>query len=705
MRTAHAAISLLASGALLCAGITSAQGAPAAKHLIGEFVVAEASDGAQYAAVATDAGFVPVADDTAGLEPGQQVRAQVEAAPGGRVATELVALPSTQAAAPQKVTAKARKHTVTIVTATQKGTPGKPVSVAAAKKAVKAADRYWRAQGKGVSFKIVKTKANVHLKSSCADPWKLWDEAAKKAKFKPGDGKHLVVFLPRAANPSKGCSYGLGSVGSGVASGGYSYQVSGAWGTTAHELGHNLSFQHAQGFEDKTGEARKGKNVVEYGDYYSVMGYGHGNISARDLLRVGLIAKKNIREYSKTKTVTLRALDAKAGLGSKLKTVKVTDPNTGLDYWLEYRPNLGWDRTSAFHTTAGVLVRTDNPKKTNASVLVDTRKRSGRSTDAALTRGRSWTSAGNGVKVSVISTGSKSAKVKIVVKRAKNVPAVKFTAAKSGTFHTATTLKVTTDKKIDGKVKFVAEFDDDQRVTIKTVAVKKGKATFSWSPSDKFAGYGKYVTLTATLTPKSKKLKKVTAKRAFTLTARTPKIAATDTGTSLDVRVTGGTRKPTGWVEYTATPTTGAKKTSQALLSSGRASIRTSDWAAGVWKVKVTYQGDSPGAHLRTWKPTSTTFTVTIIKRETVTVAAEELDSTTDGHKRIRFTYTAKSGSRVPTGTVKVALPSDGGWRTEAELKNGSVIFELPYDRSDPRWVVDYSGDQYFDGSRLWFAF
>lgn len=276
---------------------------------------------------------------------------------------------------------------------------------------------YWADQSAGrVTFSLAATPTRYTTALTCEDPWALWDEAGKAAGFPGGRRAHLVVVLLDEEDPAKKCGYGVGSVGWGVDAGGVS-SIANAddLSLVAHEVGHNLSFEHANALECTTAPRQDFADaapqdpcdVREYGDLLDVMAAAlpqPGAVSAMARARVGFLDADERRSVSLlgTSVVDLAPLAGDPGTG--VKDVGVTDPRTGVVYRLENRSATGRDqgRLGLFGARPGLRVlRADGGG--NATLALDATP-TARATDKidldrALPDGDVWRSASGGVEV------------------------------------------------------------------------------------------------------------------------------------------------------------------------------------------------------------------------------------------------------------------------------------------------------------------
>jgi len=189
----------------------------------------------------------------------------------------------------------------------------------------------------------------------------IWSEAAARfgrttSSYFSGAGRHLVVILPQECLASMGV--GLGSVGS-MHSGGLVRVVEykdTLKPTLAHELGHNLGLGHSN-VDYCHGAASESTSCTEYSysDAYSVMGYawvGYPALPAlpapmRDTLGAyapGTEMDLPGYEDSRGGTYTLKPATDSAGL----RSIRIDDPLSDLEYFVEYRTGGGADAGAVY---------------------------------------------------------------------------------------------------------------------------------------------------------------------------------------------------------------------------------------------------------------------------------------------------------------------------------------------------------------------
>ncbi|MGY1917088.1 hypothetical protein [Blastococcus sp. SYSU DS0973] len=210
----------------------------------------------------------------------------------------------------------------------------------------------------------------------CADPLALWQEAATRAGWTAGPDKHLLMYVPEG---SSGCSYGLGTIGTGsTGSGGLAYVRATRTSLIAHEFGHNLGLGHASHLQCAAVVDGAPCHIRSYYDMYDVMGVSWeevGSLGAPHAAQLGVLPPEAAPTLAAGAASTRFSLSP-VGVRTGTRAIRLADSD-GDVYWLEYRTATG--RDSYLGTAAnwpgletGVLLRrTGGTDGENTSFLLD----------------------------------------------------------------------------------------------------------------------------------------------------------------------------------------------------------------------------------------------------------------------------------------------------------------------------------------------
>jgi len=252
---------------------------------------------------------------------------------------------------------------------------------------VRGASSYWSdVTSGGVTLNLAKIAGPYVSAYDCSDYLGMWNEAKLRVGFPynvplPPDTS-VVIELPKSSASS--CGYGLGTVGESPNDSGSAYVADDVWPVLAHELGHNMSLQHADALRcptaadsaySTTSSDWTGTNCKEdgYGDGQDVMSASRTGfapfLSAPQSLRTGFSPPEaaTVINAVGTRNVTLLPL---AG-GTGVRAAEVVNPTTGVTYYVEYRTAAGRDLLNVYDgVKTGVRVLRYNPE-TGTTVLLD----------------------------------------------------------------------------------------------------------------------------------------------------------------------------------------------------------------------------------------------------------------------------------------------------------------------------------------------
>lgn len=313
---------------------------------------------------------------------------------------------------------------------------------------------YWIGESKGAipTFPIASLQRYTTAEL-CRNTDELWADAASRAGqgngsgYFDGSGRHLLVITGPECQ-SAGPGLGLGTVGASLHEGGATYLANvddTMLPSAVHELGHNMSLDHAfvREYDNPAAGGDAGNSAdYEYEDLYSPMGFAVTGYPTPPALGPGAREALGFSTAS-----TLRRVEAPAsgssvtevtvgsGAGAGLTGLRVADPLNGRVYFVEYRDGTGREAGSAYtalddgclpecpygygsgvHITRAGRLPVDQGSGlatyglSLATDLADPNQR-----ELALDAGESFRSASGGVLVEVRATASGSATLNIVL--------------------------------------------------------------------------------------------------------------------------------------------------------------------------------------------------------------------------------------------------------------------------------------------------
>jgi hypothetical protein len=256
--------------------------------------------------------------------------------------------------------------TVTAATGDDSATPPDEASIRAA--IAQLHDYWWEESGHTVDVTLAGIETTSLAQASCVPTTVLntVHTSAFGGRFAryawAGTNEHLIVMSRETCGTTATAFGTVGGDGGEVFS---SYGAGTALGVPVllHEFGHNLGFGHAgagmcrstTSFDGAASDYRYATStdspaacpVLEYGDFLDIMGYSvsssRPHLSSVQKVRAGYLTDvTTLTGAGTTRQVTVASLDGAA----KGRALKVVDPVSGQDYYVEYRTATGTDATS-----------------------------------------------------------------------------------------------------------------------------------------------------------------------------------------------------------------------------------------------------------------------------------------------------------------------------------------------------------------------
>ena len=233
---------------------------------------------------------------------------------------------------------------------------------------------------------------------STAGPGALADDArdaARKAGFEPGNYNRIIVSHTTVPGYDWG---GLAGVG-----GSQTWLQSYGLGVTAHELGHNEGFLHANFWQPaaaSTGTDGPGANI-EYGNIYDTMGSGGGQFGTLFKAQAGWLPDTAIHAITTNGVYRLYPCDVAARTPGRFYAANVRK-DFARDYWLEFR-----NRPTDASTRAGLLLNWSPWTGSDGGPqLLDTTPATASRNDSAVVIGRTFSDRLAGVHITPLSRGA-----------------------------------------------------------------------------------------------------------------------------------------------------------------------------------------------------------------------------------------------------------------------------------------------------------
>lgn len=178
--------------------------------------------------------------------------------------------------------------------------------------------------------------------------------------------------------------------------------------TLVHELGHNLGLDHAN-LQECTSLAC---SVYEYGDESDAMGLRLANMNSSHLRSLGFLEDYVVKDFSdKQINYTVYKLSGK----SNPKVIKIDDPESEFDIYLEYRADnfYGYDRGVPYLLYDGVLIYRWNGNPHSGTRILDITPDDGDTYNLVFTDGEIIKLSSPKVTIKQVSHNENSARVEI----------------------------------------------------------------------------------------------------------------------------------------------------------------------------------------------------------------------------------------------------------------------------------------------------
>lgn len=328
-----------------------------------------------------------------------------------------------------RLAGSARHHLTAVLYAPPGTTPDAATTSSVAARVAAVAAFYREESGGAVDLVLDRVVGWTAGTYGCDRLTAMFDDAARRTRFVGGADRHLALVLPDSAAAAAHCASGTATVGGSLHSGGFLQVTADSWKVLAHELGHNLSLEHATSLRrcraaDPVGVgAAAGCTRDEYGDGLDVMGgaWSAGHLDAYERELLGLRPAVAVLSGPGDRSVQLAATDVALTVGPPAGSslaARVTDLN-GVSYWLEYRTPAGRDTDYARAYPRflwGVRILKADPRG-GGSQWIDPTPATG-DDDATLRPGGAWTNNTGRLSVAVLATTAATATVSVQLRAA-----------------------------------------------------------------------------------------------------------------------------------------------------------------------------------------------------------------------------------------------------------------------------------------------